>query len=96
MQDDNEDIVACVGKVVKVEEVPVRNGIVAHTETLIDLTEDAKLLSPGGIYSGPVPLKHLVLMAELKYGKRYEIVLREVKPKLVDTRNGRRIQASNE
>lgn len=91
MPDDDKDIVVCVGKVIKVEEVPMRNGVSAHTETLIDFIDDAKLMQPSG-YNGPTALKQLVMMAELKYGKKYEIVLREIIPKVVSAKNDRKFQ----
>lgn len=91
----DDEIVVCVGKVMKVEEVPTKNGIVSHTETLIDFTDDAKLLQLGG-YNGPAPLKQLVMMIELKYGKQYEVVLREIKPKMALSGNNRKIQVNND
>lgn len=90
---DSEDIVVCKGRVIKVEEVPMRNGVAPHTETLIDFTEDAKLLNPSSSsYNGPTPLKQLSMMAELKYGKQYEVVLREVRPELALNSNARQFQ----
>lgn len=91
---DENDIVVCVGKVIKVEEVPMKNGIAAHTQTLIDFTDDAKLMSSGNDYAGPTALKKMTMMAELKYGKKYEVILREIKPKVVSAKNDRKFQES--
>lgn len=96
MADEKDEIVVCVGKITKVENVPLRNGIPEHTESLIDFTGDAKLFIPGSSYGTPSRLEKLAMDAELRYGKKYEIVLREIKPKVALSGNSRNIRASNE
>lgn len=89
---DQEEIVVCVGKVTRVEEVPTRNGIAAHTESILDMSDDPKLLSTGSNYNSPTTLKQVSLIAELRYGRKYEVVLREVKPDLALTKKSRKFE----
>lgn len=87
-----DEIVVTKGKVIKVEEVPVRNGVPVHTETLIDFSEDGAFFLESTYSGAPSPIKRIVMRAELAYGKTYEVVLREVAPNIVKTGNGRKFQ----
>jgi hypothetical protein len=93
MADSPEEIVVCTGEVTKVEKVPMRNGVAPHNETLIEFDTDSKLFLPNNGYSNPTAIKTLLMQTELKFGKKYEVILREVKPKTAHKENARLIRA---
>jgi len=92
---DLEEVVVGIGEITKIEKVPARAGEVSHTRTLVDFGEGSRFLLPSNYSDSPV--KQLTMKTDLlKYGKQYEVVLREVKPKTAQKNNARLIRTEEE